>query len=118
MELSQEVHDAMEEAAKESYERELESLDAEQRALFIPKRAEWIIAKRKELMELFNRNENIAHQLYKMRWFRREMNKQRWKDLMKEWFLLWLKSGVESGSKNQKDMMGEIEKLAMKLIGG
>jgi hypothetical protein len=71
----------------------------------------------KQAFEINKQDKSIQNQWQKLEELVKVMDSQRWKDLWKDLFLLWLKSSVESGSKGVKDFLSEFEKIAMKAIG-
>jgi len=103
-------------SANALFDKMLDNLDTEQRFLMEQKRGEWIDKQHERLLKLHDRSETMQFQLHKLLLFRKEMNRQRWKDAMVQWAFLWLKGAVESGSKSVNTFMSEFEKIIMKVL--
>jgi hypothetical protein len=115
-EYANKVSNTLFDSANLLFDKMLENLDTEQRFLIEQKRGEWIDKQHERLLKIHDRSEAMQFQLYKLRLFRKEMNKQRWKDAMVQWALLWLKQGVDGASKGANTFMSEFIKIMMKAL--
>jgi len=80
--------------------------------------ANWVTDLAKQTFEINKQDKAIQNQWQKLEELVKVMDSQRWKDLWRELFLLWLKSSVEGGSKGVQKFMAEFEKIVAKAISG
>jgi hypothetical protein len=99
-----------------SFDLRIKNLHPEEKLLYRQKRAEWVDKEIERRWKVYEKRETIIFQIYKMRFYTEEANRQRWKDAMVQWAFLWMKSSVEGASKGAKDFMSELEKIVMKMI--
>jgi hypothetical protein len=66
--------------------------------------------------KLFQQDKNIQNQWKKLEEYTNQMNAQRWKDAYVLYFTLWLKNGVDFGSRGAQIFMNEFVKMITKAI--
>ncbi|HEX3642379.1 MAG TPA: hypothetical protein VHV10_13900, partial [Ktedonobacteraceae bacterium] len=115
-EYAHQVSETLLDSANALFDKMIEHLDTEQRFVIQQKRGEWIDKQHDRLLKFHDRSEAMQFQLYKMRVFRKEMNRQRWKDFMAQWALLCLKNSFDGTSKGVNTFMSEFQKLFMKAV--
>ncbi|HEY4035588.1 MAG TPA: hypothetical protein VGL94_16645 [Ktedonobacteraceae bacterium] len=81
------------------------------------KATEMVMDLAKQSFQINKQDRDIQNQWQKLEEYVKTMDSQRWKDLWKEMWMIWLKTSVESGSKGVQTFMSEFLKIVGKSIG-
>jgi hypothetical protein len=77
----------------------------------------WLDSINKNLWDTYKRDDSKRYEAMKLIFYRKEIEKQRWKDMLKDLALLWLKNSVEGAGKGVKDFTDQFFKMIKQALG-
>ena len=96
--------------AGDIFESMLNGLNSEQRAIMERKRADLTNQTADRLWQDYLKVETRMFELYKLKRFSKEIDKQRWKDMMFTWAFLFMQNGMMSANKGTDMIMRQLLK--------
>ncbi len=99
------------ERAVAEFDRILDGLNSEQRAIMEKERPKFLLDLMKMGEKEFERIEKMSFQLYKIKEFKKEVDRQRWQDAIYMWFLNFAQNGMQAYNRGSNIFVQQIEKI-------
>jgi hypothetical protein len=77
----------------------------------------WVDPINKQLWEAYKRDDSKRYEIMKMKYYKKESNRQFRQALLKDWLLLFYLNTISSGTAAGKDVMSEIMKILKQPLG-